>query len=130
MQRHPADHQPSSDAEVITHGPLVIDLAGFTVTVAGQDIPLTFSEFLLLKELASHPNRVVDRAALVAVLDTRSSGYHPVTSPVSLRTVDTHLSRVRTKLARAGYDCIKTMRFVGYRFLPVGAPEDDKSQTR
>jgi hypothetical protein len=45
----------------------------------------------------------------------------------SPRSVDTHIARLRAKLRYAGYDCIKTMRFVGYRFVPV--PERDARST-
>jgi hypothetical protein len=34
------------------------------------------------------------------------------------RAVDILIFRLRGKLGRAGYDCIETIRFVGYRFVP------------
>jgi DNA-binding response OmpR family regulator len=38
---------------------------------------------------------------------------------MSGRAVDLHISRLRRKLSAAGYDGIRTMRFIGYRFVPV-----------
>lgn len=100
--------------EVMTLGALRLDPAGFSVTVDGNDLSLTLAEFLLLRELARNPYKVLGRERLAAAL--REDPSEPATSP---RSVDTHISRLRKKLRNAGYDCIKTMRFVGYRFVPA-----------
>jgi DNA-binding response OmpR family regulator len=104
----------------VAYGPLVLDVGGFTVAISGRDVSVTFTEFLLLRELALQPNRVLDRAELAGVLNGRGVGAR--VTQASLRTVDLHISRLRKKLSVAGYDCIKTMRFVGYRFVPVPGP--------
>ena len=106
----------SGDSDAISMGALRIDPAGFSVTVEGRDLSLTLAEFLLLQELASHPYQVLGRGRLVSALREHIPASE--TSPSS-RSVDTHISRLRAKLRGAGYDCIKTMRFVGYRFVPV-----------
>jgi len=116
--------EPGGAAEraTIAFGPLVVDLTGFMVTVNGRDVALRFTEFLVFKELVLNPGRVIDRATLFAALNTRDFDYKHGHSPISMRTVDIHVSRIRRKLADAGYDCIKTMRFVGYRFVPREPP--------
>jgi DNA-binding response OmpR family regulator len=119
MQRVRTATTPDSDTETIACGAMVLDIGGFTVTVEGQDVPVTLAEFLLLKQLALNPYRVLDRATLATVLGRRGFVYD--VHPISLRTVDLHISRLRKKLRQAGYDCIKTMRFVGYRFVPLGS---------
>lgn len=117
---HDADGA-SIDAEVIDFSPLVIDLAGFSVSVNGHDIGLTLAEFLILVELARHPRQVRDRRALGAALREHGPPFHD-SQPLP-RGLDTHIARLRAKLRRAHCDCITTMRFVGYRFVPPGTEE-------
>ncbi len=122
MQRSRPEYSPDPlivhDATTIEIGPLRLDPAGFTASVAGRDLSLTLGEFLILRELAQNPYQVLRRERLVALL--RSSAGNPEALGASPRSVDTHIARLRAKLRRAGYDCIKTMRFVGYRFVPNG----------
>jgi two-component system, OmpR family, response regulator ChvI len=111
--REAADPRPGASTH-ISVGPMNIDPEGFAVTIDGRDVSLTLAEFLLLQELASHPFQVLDRVRLSAALRE-----HSLAQPAaSGRAVDTHISRLRAKLRDAGYDCIRTMRFVGYRFVP------------
>jgi len=49
-------------------GPLSIDLARRRVTVNGQDIRLTPTEYNLLHELATHPNQVLFHEALLTAV--------------------------------------------------------------
>ncbi len=53
------------DAEPIEHGPLRIDPAARTVTLDGEQIPLTQREFELLRYLAARPGRVFTRDQLM-----------------------------------------------------------------
>lgn len=107
----------SDPAGVITVGPLRLNPIGFSVSVGERDVALTLAEFLLLQELARNPYQVLDRQHLATALRDDAAGTDA--APVASRSVDTHVSRLRAKLRRAGYDCIKTMRFVGYRFVPL-----------
>jgi DNA-binding response OmpR family regulator len=104
------------DPALLSYGPLSLDLDGFAVAVRGQDVPVTLSEFLLLTAFARNPYRVLDRAALVDVL--RGSAAFDGRDGADLRLIDRHISRLRKKLHDAGCDCIRTMRFAGYRFIP------------
>jgi DNA-binding response OmpR family regulator len=97
-------------------GSLTLDLDGFAVFVDGRNVRLTLSEFILLKTLALQPYRVFDRAALHdAIVEVLPSEARPAPD---LRLIDRHIARLRKKLHEAGCDCIETMRFTGYRFVP------------
>jgi DNA-binding response OmpR family regulator len=90
-------------------GPLRVDLEQRAVTLHAIAIDLRRLEFELLAALAAQPERVF---AKDAVLRT-SWGYR---SSGSTRTVDSHASRVRCKLARCANErWVINVRGVGYR---------------
>ena len=96
---------------VIHHGPLVIDKATRTVTFDGTPVILRPLEYTLLVHLAREPCRVYTKTELLRDVWRYSAG--------STRTVDTHASRVRRKLARAGAQgWIISTWGVGYRLAP------------
>jgi DNA-binding response OmpR family regulator len=95
--------------DVVRIGSLQIDLATYQVSVAGEPIDFTYMEYELLKFLATHPNRVFSREALLS----RVWGYDYYGGA---RTVDVHVRRVRAKLGGEHAQRIKTVRSVGYRF--------------
>jgi two-component system, OmpR family, response regulator RstA len=113
--------------ESIIHcAPIELDLEGFSVTVAGHDVPLTRAEFMLLAEMARHPYRTFDRHALTEAMRKGEHGHDgPVPSP---RSMDAHIARLRQKLRAAGVNCIKTMRFVGYRFVPTPSETAERAR--
>lgn len=116
---HSAPASDETSAAPIVFGAFALDPGGWSVTVRGRLVPLTASEFILLHELARHPGRVLDRPALErALAEARASRRNAGNQP-SGRGVDLLISRLRRKLRGAGYDGIGTMRFVGYRFVPV-----------
>ena len=74
-------------------------------------------EYELLKFLATHPNRVFSREALLS----RVWGYDYYGGA---RTVDVHVRRLRAKLGAEHAQRIKTVRSVGYRFeASLGGPD-------
>lgn len=95
--------------ERLNIGPLVVDLAAHSVTVAGKAVELTATEFKLLATLAQRRGRVQSRDQLL-----RDVWEYDVA--IDTRTVDTHMRRLREKLGRAG-DYLDTVRGVGYRFI-------------
>lgn len=111
--------------KVIKAGPMLLDADRFSVEIGGEPIRLTAIEFKLLEELMSRRGRVLKREHLLSNV----WGY---THFGSLRTVDTHVRRLRAKLGDAA-DYIETVRGVGYRFLsdapgdaaPDGADPDE-----
>jgi two-component system OmpR family response regulator len=99
---------PEGPHEVTSHGPLSMDSARHRCTWQGQELTLTVVEFALLHALLSAPGRVLERGQLV----TQVYGHgHYITD----RTVDSHIRRVRKKLAAHGADPIETVYGVGYR---------------
>jgi two-component system phosphate regulon response regulator PhoB len=112
----PAKQQQGS----FTFGPLEVDRAAHRVWVDGAEVALTAIEFKLLVTLHDRRNLVQTREALLGdVWGLKGS--------TNTRTVDTHVRRLREKLARAG-DYIATIRGVGYRF--AAKPEDPSKRAR
>jgi two-component system phosphate regulon response regulator PhoB len=99
---------PGDPRAVLESGPLRLDPARHRCWVSGTEVALTAKEFDLLRVLMARPGRVMTREAL---LDQVWGSDITVT----VRTIDTHLKRLREKLAAAG-DLIETVRGVGYRF--------------
>ena len=94
--------------EGFTQGDLTVDLLKHEVTVKGQPIQLTLTEFKLLTSLLETVGQVKTREYLLEHIWDHGDG-------VFSRTIDTHIQRLRTKLKEAGHH-IETVRGVGYRF--------------
>ena len=93
---------------VISSGGIEIDENSHTVTVDGSYIELTPKEFELLLCFMKHPGRVFTRDMLL----TKIWGFDYFGE---LRTVDTHVKKLRAKLGdKAVY--IKTLIKAGYKF--------------
>lgn len=92
---------------VLCLGPVALDCASHRVTVEGREIELTSTEYKLLLYLADHAGRVLSRELLLQEV----WGYNFVGDT---RTVDTHVTRLRSKLGDAG-ELIKTVRGFGYK---------------
>jgi two-component system, OmpR family, phosphate regulon response regulator PhoB len=93
--------------KVIRVGPVAIDTERHIVTVDGTEAILTTTEFKLLLTLAERLGRLQSRDLLLK--DVWGYNYAGDT-----RTVDTHITRLRTKLGDAG-GMIKTVRGFGYK---------------
>jgi DNA-binding response OmpR family regulator len=100
---------PESPPPLRLPGGLDIDRVGRRVRIAGQDIPLTATEFDLLRALAESPGRVFRRDELIErVLGTTWEG--------SERTIDAHVAHLRRKLqTEGGPRGVETVFGVGYR---------------
>jgi len=100
--------EPEKGGErIISIGPVSIDTGAHTVTSDGEEVTLTTTEYKLLLNLAERAGRVQNRDLLLKNV----WGYNYVGDT---RTVDTHITRLRTKLGPAG-DLIKTVRGFGYK---------------
>lgn len=96
----------------LTVGALELDVRSRRVSAGGESIRLTGTEFELLRCLAEAPGNVIRKEALSQqVLGRRHMPYD--------RSIDTHISNVRGKLADAGVDSpsIRSQRGVGYLLL-------------
>ncbi|MBI3899148.1 MAG: response regulator transcription factor [Gammaproteobacteria bacterium] len=97
-----------SVARTTAHGRLRIDLDQVKAWWNGHEIVLTVTEFGLLRTLLRQPGKVFTREELM----TNAYDFHNV---VSDRTIDSHMRRVRTKLANVGGDPIETVHGFGYK---------------
>jgi len=88
---------------------LEIDVPRHQVTISGEAVVLTATEFKLLELLARRRGRVQTRERLLQDV----WGYE---NPIDSRTVDTHMRRLREKLGDTAR-FLETIRGVGYRFL-------------
>src|SRR5262245_40974689 len=98
--------------DIITIGPIRLDLARRELTVRGDRIPLPRREFDIAELLMQDAGRVVPRRVIVRELwgsmrDTKS--------------LDVQVGRLRNRLSKAaGCPCIFTVRGLGFRFASDG----------
>jgi DNA-binding response OmpR family regulator len=100
--------QVEPPVELIVIGDIItINPIKFEVLAQGVKIPLTSTEFLILKLLAEKPGWVYSREKILYMLwgDEKD---------VSGRTVDVHVKNLRDKLGDAG-KLVKNIRGVGYK---------------
>jgi DNA-binding response OmpR family regulator len=98
--------------ELIDLGELVIDRAARRVLARGHDVQLSQKELAFLVKLASEPDRVFTREHLL-----RDVWGYRTWAPT--RTVESHASRVRCKLAVAGLGgWVVNVWGVGYKLRP------------
>jgi two-component system response regulator RegX3 len=111
LRRRELDRQPSVEMSRIESGPVSIDLVRHVVTVRGQQINLTRSEFQLLRLLAGHPGEVFRRHQIMEELwQTEFDG--------DVRACDVHISNLRQKVEIDAQrpELVVTVRGVGYKF--------------
>lgn len=84
--------QPVEAPQRLIAGPIILDENARQVTVDGQELCLTPSEFGLLNVLIAHPGRVFSRGELLdRVQGYRFEGYD--------RTIDSHVKNLRRKIS-------------------------------
>ncbi|WP_017728108.1 response regulator transcription factor [Halalkalibacterium ligniniphilum] len=101
--------------DVLVFPYLTIDNDAHRVTVEGKEISLTPKEYELLYYLAQSPDKVFSREQLLK--DVWNYDFFG-----DLRTVDTHIKRLREKLNRVSPEAasmISTVWGVGYKFEAV-----------
>jgi len=94
---------------VIRIGPLVVNTEKYEVSVEGNKLNLTTTEFKILELLAEGKGRVFTRDQLLK--KKRLWGDDKL---VYDRTIDVHIKNLREKLGIAG-NMIKTVRSIGYK---------------
>lgn len=95
----------------LTRGNLSLDELRHKCTWKGEDVPLTVTEFLLVKTLAQRPGLVKSRDQLI-------DAAYGDTVYVDDRTIDSHIKRVRKKFRQVDDDFnqIETLYGIGYRY--------------
>ena len=97
--------EPTDRGRALVAGAVTVDPQRRRVDVDGSPVELTATEFDLLAHLMHHPGRVYSREQLLSAV----WGYE---AAAGTRTVDVHVSQLRTKLGDASP--IRTVRGVGY----------------
>jgi DNA-binding response OmpR family regulator len=98
--------------EILSVGPVKLDRSHREVTVRGEPVRLTFSEFELLARLMAEPGRLLNRQELLRAIWGDSAYRDP-------RAIDVHIRHLREKLEEKPDEprLILTVRGAGYRFL-------------
>ena len=106
-RRQEADvEQPSS----LSFGVYTMDFNRHAVKKNNKSIPLTLSEFGILKRLIAKKGKVLTRNQLLDDLQNDDAF-------IVDRNIDVHIAALRKKLG-PNFDYIETVRGVGYRFKP------------
>jgi two-component system OmpR family response regulator len=110
--------RPPAVAEVSpvqSHGRLMLDPDGWQASWGGISVPLTVTEFGILRTLATMPSKVFSRDAIIDRL-------HGPGFAVTDRTIDSHIRNLRAKFAQIGADdVIETRAGIGYRLGPCAS---------
>lgn len=102
---------PAADpgAATLHHGALSLDTEGWQARWHERAVPLTVTEFSILRTLAAMPGKVFSRDAIIDRL-------HGPGFAITDRTVDSHVRNLRAKFAEiGGTDLIETRAGIGYR---------------
>lgn len=99
----------ASSVQELRHESLVMDLTKMTVTVDGQPVLLTKTEFEILKVFLENRGQVFSRQELLDKVWPRDV-------VVTDRTVDVNITRMRKKIGRYS-SCIVTRHGFGYLFV-------------
>ena len=104
---------PEEEAVLLKCNGITLDSERYVVSVRGDGVRLTTTEFNLLAFLLKNQGRVMSRDRLLEqVWGYRYGG--------TTRTVDTHIQRLREKLGSEA-SCIETVRGIGYKAVPASA---------
>lgn len=102
---------PLTTKGLLSHGGLIVDLEKRKVTLNGQPVSLTPTEYKLLQVIMGAPGRVFTREELLSQI-------YPGGEAVVDRVIDVHIGKIRQKIrddpSKPHY--ILTERGVGYRF--------------
>jgi two-component system response regulator RegX3 len=101
-----------SQDEVLTAGPVTIDVARHEVTVRGEPTPFPPKEFELLEALVRRTGRLLTRETLI----DQVWGHDYVGDT---KTLDVHVKRIRRKIETDPHDPVHlvTVRGLGYKFV-------------
>lgn len=93
---------------ILTIGNLVMNGEEMTVTINGEDIPVTVREFNILFKLLSYPKRAFSRAQIM-------EEFWDADSEATLRAVDMYIAKLREKFSDCPEFKIVTVYGMGYK---------------
>ena len=111
LRRTAAISAAAGSAPRLHHGRLSLDTEQYKAFWDARELPLTLTEFGILRTLIARPGKVCNRDHLM----NEAYELHKV---VSDRTIDSHVRRVRSKFAAIGADPIETVHGIGYKLGP------------
>jgi len=92
----------------LTVGNMDMDADAVTITVDGEEVPVTVREFNILYKLLSYPKKTFTRAQLM-------DEFWGLESETSLRAVDVYVTKLRDKFSGCNGFEIQTVRGLGYK---------------
>jgi len=103
---------PPLPTNAVAHGRLTLDGEGWRAGWNGAEVPLTVTEFAILRVLAEAPRMVFSRDAII-------DRVHGPGFAMTDRTIDSHVRNLRAKFeAVGGSDVIETRAGIGYQIGP------------
>jgi two-component system phosphate regulon response regulator PhoB len=108
QRRRSSSTEQNNAVEAIECMDIKVDLRRHEVSLRGEKLDFTRSEFNLLRTLIAEPGKAFDRSELIE----SALGEDTL---VLERTIDVHIRAIRRKLGDLA-DVIETVRGVGYRF--------------
>lgn len=106
LRRSSVEFQPAA-ADLLVYDGLQMEVQRHRLTLHGESLDLTVTEFDLLRLFISHPGWVFTRNQIISKI--KGDDY-----PVTDRSVDVQVVGLRRKLGRLG-EHIETVRGIGYR---------------
>ncbi len=107
LRRRRRSRDRASDTDVVTLNGLEVDTRRFRVSLEGELLELSATEFSILEFLIRNPGWVFSRGQIIE--SVKGADY-----PVTERSVDVQILALRKKLKHKG-SCIETIRGIGYR---------------
>ncbi len=100
--------EPEKIPQVLSFGEFTLEVDRYLLKKEDKIIPITLSEFGILKRLFANRGKVLSRSQLL-------DDIHNDDAFVVDRNIDVHIASLRKKLG-PNFDWIETVRGVGYRF--------------
>lgn len=108
--------EPEKVAKLVKFSDFILDIERYSLKSGDKTIPLTLSEFGILRRLVSNRGKVLTRNQLLDDINNDDSF-------IVDRNIDVHIASLRKKLGPT-FDWIETVRGVGYRFREDPAATD------
>jgi DNA-binding response OmpR family regulator len=111
---------PAAGSVVWKHNQLELDEKAHTVSINGEPVRLTVTEFRLLRQLLSGGNRVHAKSGLLGEIRADQPGERRYVPGSDDRLLEVHIANLRRKLGDDPKQprWIETVRGVGYRLAP------------
>jgi two-component system, OmpR family, alkaline phosphatase synthesis response regulator PhoP len=105
--------ETTKSTKVLKYGDFVLDVERYTLRKKDKPVPLTLSEFGILKRLVSNRGQVLSRHQLLEDVNNDDAF-------IVDRNIDVHIASLRKKLGPS-FNWIETVRGIGYRFKEESA---------